>query len=85
MHPDPEYLRFIDLCVERAQEIQRENELKVFISMCKSLDFVRVVRCRDCTYRGWSDAGGHFCARGIGLTVKPDDFCAWGKNERDVQ
>lgn len=40
--------------------------------------FEPVVRCRDCAYRGWSDAGGHFCARGIGLTVKPDGFCAWG-------
>ena len=44
----------------------------------KKPDLVEVVRCRDCAYRGWSDAGGHFCARGIGLTVKPDGFCAWG-------
>ena len=40
-----------------------------------------IVRCRDCAYRGWSDAGGHFCARGIGLTVKPDGFCAWGTKD----
>lgn len=51
----------------------------------RALGWEKVVRCRDCAYRGWSDAGGHFCARGIGLTVKPDNFCAWGKNERDVQ
>ena len=38
-----------------------------------------VVRCRDCVYRGWSDAGGHFCARGIGLTVEPNGFCKWGE------
>lgn len=37
------------------------------------------VRCRDCAYRGWSEAGGYFCARGIGLTVDPDGFCKWAK------
>ena len=42
-----------------------------------------IVRCRDCVYRGWSDAGGHFCARGIGLTVNPDGFCAWGERRED--
>ncbi len=45
----------------------------------RAFGWEEVVRCRDCVYRGWSDAGGHFCARGIGLTVKPDDFCAWGE------
>jgi hypothetical protein len=44
-----------------------------------NLKFDELVRCGDCVYRGWSDAGGHFCARGIGLTVKPNDFCAWAK------
>lgn len=39
----------------------------------------QIVRCKDCVYRGWSDAGGHFCSRGIGLTVEPDGFCAWGE------
>lgn len=38
-----------------------------------------IVRCRDCVYRGWSEAGGYFCARGIGLTVEPDGFCKWAK------
>ena len=41
----------------------------------------KIVRCRDCAYRGWGDAGGHFCTRGIGLTVEPDGFCAWGEKK----
>lgn len=51
--------------------------------VCDGTDLDEIVRCRDCAYRGWSDSGGHFCARGIGLTVKPDGFCAWG--ERDME
>lgn len=42
-----------------------------------------IVRCRDCAYRGWSDAGGYFCARGIGLTVEPNGFCSWGERKSE--
>lgn len=62
---------------EYAKSIQTIEDLwKKRIELPK---LTEVVRCRDCAYRGWSDAGGHFCARGIGLTVEPDGFCAWAE------
>ena len=60
-------------------DIQRKNEIR----MARVYYEEEIIHCRDCAYRGWSDAGGHFCARGIGLTVKPDDFCSWGERRED--
>lgn len=70
-----------DKQLKTATEAYLEHELsrpitEVFISGDK---LPEIVRCRDCVYRGWSEAGGHFCSRGIGLTVEPDGFCAWGE------
>lgn len=101
---DSEYLRFLDLCAERANEIWRENEVKILTDVCKAMDSAQVVRCRDCKF--FNDLHG-LCHRPVlivdgirntrwvdgsdetepicATAAKPDDFCAWGKNERDVQ
>lgn len=85
-----EYSHFINLCAERANEIQRENELKAFTNMRKSLDLVQVVRCKDCKFAVYE---GESCMRideldnSLGFPVKPDGFCAWGEldDARDIQ
>ena len=64
---------------------QLRNELKVFILMCKALDFVRVVRCRDCAYickREYANGFEyHTCSYfdSEHAEVEPDGFCAWGE------
>lgn len=81
---ESEYLRFLDLCAERANEKWRENEVKTMIDVYTSMDFVQVVRCRDCKhYEYWEFRDGrtaHDCARGGDylFDVEPDGFCAWG-------
>lgn len=47
---DSEYFRFLDLCAERANEIWRENEVKVMTGVYNSMNFIEVVRCRDCKH-----------------------------------
>lgn len=82
---DSEYLRFLDLCAERANEKWRENEVKTMIGVYTSMDFVQVVRCRDCKhYKYWEFRDGrtaHDCARGGDylFDTEPDGFCAWGE------
>lgn len=58
-----------------------ERDVEQVSEKLRALGWEEVVHCRDCAYRGWSDAGGYFCARGIGLTVKLNDFCAWGERQ----
>ena len=88
---DSEFLRFLDLCAERANEKWRENEMKTMIDLHKSMGFVQVVRCRDCMYCREHDMrayGGnrdqllchHFSvSSGAGWPVEPDGFCKWGE------
>lgn len=84
---ESEYLRFLDLCAERANKIWRENEVKILTGIYKSMDFIQVVRCRDCKYYGCYD-GSTWCSRTYEQvpsgtcdyqTVEPDGFCAWGE------
>lgn len=91
---DSEYLRFLDLCAERANKIWRENEVKVLTDVYKSMDFVQVVRCRDCkhfyedrrdTSIGWVNVlvcdSKQWSTSSLmpSHTVEPDGFCAWGE------
>lgn len=71
---ESEYLRFLDLCAERANGIWRENEVRILTDVYKSMDFVQVVRCRDCKYMKYSG----WCPNIIGA-MPPDGFCAWGE------
>ena len=86
---DDDYLRFLDLCAKRANEIWHENEIETLAGMYKAMDFVQVVRCRDCkhftpegTYK-FSDGSTNadFCEylRGWLRNVNPNGFCAWGE------
>lgn len=79
-------LRFLEACAERANKIWCENELKVFTNMCKSLDLVQVVRCKDCKYRfgcvhfieiQQDDGDGDM----IRCETSPDCYCSWGEKE----
>lgn len=75
---ESEYLRFLDLCAERANKIWRENEVRILTGIYKSMDFVQVVRCIDCKY--YEDYTG-CCTRRDNIApmaAKPDGFCAWG-------
>ncbi len=75
---DTEYLRFLDLCAERANEKNRENEVKILTDMCKLMDSLQIVRCRDCKY--YMHSSWHRCdLYSIAHEVKPDGFCAWGE------
>ena len=88
---DSEYSRFINLCAERANEKWRENEVKIITNLYKSMDFIQVVRCRDCKYLetqtvSFSDKPLFVCiaewcigAEGDNPLVEPDGFCAWGE------
>lgn len=75
---EAEYLRFLDSCAERANEIWRENEVKTLTDVYKSMDFVQVVRCRDCATVSFDEFGGGWCNENC-REVKPWDFCAWGE------
>jgi len=67
------------LCAERANEIWRENEVKILTDVCKAMDSAQIVRCRDCRF---SPDDGQTCERDgdeFNVTlVRPDGFCAWG-------
>lgn len=81
---ESEYLRFLDLCAERANEKWRENEVKTMIDLYTSMDFVQVVRCRDCKNYDESDAGCNYfvLAENKLLHIKnPDAFCAWAERK----
>ena len=43
-----------------------------------------VVRCKDCREYN-TELYKHISCELLGRYVEPDGFCAWGKNERDVQ
>lgn len=75
---EAEYLRFLDLCAERANEKWRENEVKTMIDVYTSMDFVQVVRCRDCDSYGRDGYDEHYCYYWNKLR-EPDGFCAWAK------
>ena len=77
-----EYLRFLDLCAERANEIWRENEVKTLTDVYKAMDFVQVVRCRDCKeFAFGSDecATADWCDYWDAYVESPDGFCKWGE------
>lgn len=82
---ESEFLRFLDLCAERANEIWRENEVKTMIDVYTSMDFVQVVRCKDCKhYREHefvliTDVSDVCLFWADGVKVKTDGFCAWGE------
>lgn len=88
---DSDYLRFLDLCAERANKIWRKNEVRIMLDVYTSMDFVQVVRCRDCKYLekitlSYSDKPLFACtaewcigAEGDNPLVEPDGFCAWGE------
>ena len=83
-----DYLHFLDLCAERANEIQRENELKTFTNMCETLGFVQVVRCKDCEFAAYD---GKECMRinewddSLWFPVDPEGFCAWGERNGETE
>ena len=42
-----------------------------------------VVRCKDCKFKAWDDAG-MFCRKNIFMgKFEPDGYCAWGKRRND--
>lgn len=74
---DSEYLRFLDSCAERANEIWHENEVKILTNVYKSLGFVPVVRCHDCINASLDEFGKGWCNENC-REMTPWDFCAWG-------
>ena len=90
---DDEFLRFLDLTAKHANEIWRRDEVKTLEGIYKEIDFVQVVRCRDCKYCAtitvsYSDKPAHECiaewcrgAEGDNPLVEPDGFCAWGERK----
>ena len=75
---DSEYLRFLDLCAEHANEIWRENEVKILTDVYKSMGFVQVVRCRDCREYN-TELYHHISCELLGRYVEPDGFCSWAE------
>lgn len=77
---DSEYFRFLDLCAERANEIWHENEVKVMTGVYNSMDFIEVVRCRNCKHYNEFEGCSYFVlAKNKLLHIEnPDGFCAWG-------
>ena len=77
---ETEYWHFLYLCTKRANEIWREDEAKILTDLYKSLDFVQVVRCKDCYYSDEVESG-YWCDRfDCGkVHVTPDGFCKWGE------
>lgn len=75
-----EYLRFLDLCAERANEIWRENEVKILTDVYKAMNFAQVVRCRDCRHfkPGEEEPPVDWCDY-FHDEVTPLGFCAWGE------
>ena len=84
---DSEYLRFLDLCAEHANKIWRENEVKILTDVYKSMDFIQVVRCRDCKHwQPWRKGAEPECwANGEPFSTPPDGYCAWGERRKDEQ
>lgn len=80
---EAEYLRFLDLCAERANEKWRENEVKTMIDVYTSMDFVQVVRCRDCKhymdYEHEFEPNLGYCREFDREEVRDSCFCAWGE------
>ena len=83
---DTEYFRFLELCAEQANEKWRENEVKILTNIYMKMDFVQVVRCRDCKhyelYRTNHHGIMYRCIDEHGHSHKrdPDGFCAWGEH-----
>lgn len=77
---DNDYLRFVELCARKANEIWYENEIQTMVDICKSLNFAPVVRCSDCIRYLLDDYGNTWCAY-VASAVQPYDFCAWGERK----
>ena len=78
---DDEFLRFLDLCAEKANEKWREDEVKNLVGIYKAMDFIQVVRCRDCTYNA-KDTDGICYRFNHEHFNQPDGFCAWGERKK---
>lgn len=80
---DSDYLRFLELCAERANEIWHENEVKTMIGVYTSMGFVQVVRCRDCKYFECLINDSYVCSRNEKFKpwIQLDGFCAWGERK----
>ena len=47
-------------------------------NVATAVDFVEVVRCKDCKY--WNDKNNGLCEHGFGLTYgKENSFCSYGE------
>lgn len=79
---DSEYSRFLTLCAERANEIQRVNDLETLTKMYDSMGYVQVVRCKDCREYN-TELYKHISCELLGRYVEPDGFCAWGERRSE--
>lgn len=50
-------------------------------NVATAVDFVEVVRCKDCKYLMFSDCYGE-CAKGRLGIVNPDDYCSYGERSK---
>ena len=82
---DSDYSRFLELCAERANEMWRENEVRILVDLYKSMDFVQVVRCRDCKFLYWLCGDSYVCNRNEKFMpwVELDCFCSWGQKSKE--
>ena len=48
-----------------------------------SLEFDELVRCKDCKFKAWDDAG-MFCRKNIFMgKFEPNGFCSWGERRSE--
>lgn len=72
--------------LRNAQTVRRCLQVDDSVPNAKTpVDFVEVVRCRDCKY--WQDNNGGYpheeCRWGKGETPDEDDFCSYGERREE--
>lgn len=69
-----------DKYAKRIQERVDEIALDKAAGTLAKYGYVKIVRCRDCTWFHWDDSG-RWCAQSLVRRSDPYGFCAWAERK----
>ena len=64
-------------------DIISSEEVEQAIKDAPIVDAVPVVKCENCKHYVWDEFDGCYCCISLGRFVKPDFWCADGKNKKE--